>query len=285
VLKTQIAATSTWVAAPANPSRQWYIFTGWDPALGANGYYVTASPGDRVITAQYRVNTYTVKFVDWDGSPIDEQIVDYGGAAASPDVDMTRDHYTFIGWDAEFDYVVEDITVTALYEPFAYIVIYIANGGSFPSTGEYECSGASYWDGEIYYPENPVRDGYMFRGWYTRDNVEVEQGMTYCELVEGNAAAVSESAWAMWEEIVLTNLSTSVKGFVGIAKKPDYNNVWTLSFEVAETYSNGEAKVVVYSVDIQANNANVNGVYDLGGYTLIYDIKGNGSNIKDLRII
>jgi len=29
----------------------------------------------------------------------------------------------------------------------------------------------------------------------------------------------------------------------------------------------------------------VDGSYDFGAYTLIYDIKGNGSNIKEFRVV
>ena len=223
VLKSQIAVGGTWVAAPAAPSRQFYVFTGWDTALGTNGYYVTASPGDRVIKA--------------------------------------------------------------LYEPFGYMVTYFANGGSFASTGEETMSGSSYWYNEILYPEDPVRDGYIFIGWFTQNDIEVARGTTYCELVDGDSDLLSESIWAKWEEIVLVNLTTSKDGFISIEKKPGSNKQWMLSFEVTETYSNGESRVVVYSIEIESNNANVSGSYYLGDYTLLYDIKGNGSNIKELEII
>jgi len=45
------------------------------------------------------------------------------------------------------------------------------------------------------------------------------------------------------------------------------------------------------AVNLSGNNANLDGKYKfagdhvLAGYTLVYDIKGNGSNIKDFRLI
>jgi hypothetical protein len=85
--------------------------------------------------------------------------------------------------------------------------------------------------------------------------------------------------------VVLESVSSNTGDFISIAETLKNSGVWTLTFTVTEVYSNGETKVVPYAVHINANNANVAGSYDLGAYTLIYDIKGNGSNIKDFRII
>ena len=57
-----------------------------------------------------------------------------------------------------------------------------------------------------------------------------------------------------------------------------------MTFTVTETWSNGETSVEPYAITINAKNANVEGSYDLGAYTLIYDIKGNGGNVKEFRI-
>ena len=49
------------------------------------------------------------------------------------------------------------------------------------------------------------------------------------------------------------------------------------------TWSNGEVIVITHTIHITSNNADVDGRYNLGAYTLIYDIKRNDSNIKTLR--
>ena len=59
--------------------------------------------------------TYTVTFVDWDGTVLSTQTVVEGEAASAP-ADPEREGYTFIGWDTEFTHVYSDLTVTALYE-------------------------------------------------------------------------------------------------------------------------------------------------------------------------
>jgi len=68
------------------------------------------------------------------------------------------------------------------------------------------------------------------------------------------------------------------------------SRIWTLTFNVVKTYSNGLSEVVTYSINLNGNNANQDGRFrfgaghDLEGYTLIYDIKGNGSNIKTFEL-
>ena len=64
-----------------------------------------------------------------------------------------------------------------------------------------------------------------------------------------------------------------------------------LTFKVTVTYANGEKEVKTYSISLNGNNANQDGKYtfdkdhDLAGYTLVYELKGNGSNIKEFKLI
>jgi len=63
-----------------------------------------------------------------------------------------------------------------------------------------------------------------------------------------------------------------------------------LTFQVTLKYSDGSSSVATYSIKLNGNNNNLDGTYkfaaghDLAGYTLTYDIKGNGSNIKAFSI-
>jgi len=82
------------------------------------------------------------------------------------------------------------------------------------------------------------------------------------------------------EVIVLTGAETNAASFISIIETSKNSRVWVLSFTVTEIFSDGSKVVVPYEIKISANNANVDGKYNLGDYTLHYDIKGNGSNIK-----
>ena len=46
---------------------------------------------------------------------LDEQQVEYGKAAQAP-ADPTREGYTFKGWDREFNNIIADMIVTAVFE-------------------------------------------------------------------------------------------------------------------------------------------------------------------------
>ena len=59
------------------------------------------------------VQQFTVTFLDWDGSVIEEQPVDVFQAANAPT--PSRQGYVFIGWNNDFSRVEADITAVALY--------------------------------------------------------------------------------------------------------------------------------------------------------------------------
>lgn len=63
----------------------------------------------------FEVATYTVTFVDWDGTVLGTETVIDEGTVTAP-ADPTRDGYRFIGWDTALDNITADTTVTALYE-------------------------------------------------------------------------------------------------------------------------------------------------------------------------
>lgn len=95
---------------PAAPSREGYTFQSWS----SDGKKVT---GDAVITAEYRINSYNVKFVDDQDQIIGNvQKVEYGSSAAAPTDLPEKKGYVFAGWSTD-DYknVKESMTVKAVY--------------------------------------------------------------------------------------------------------------------------------------------------------------------------
>ena len=83
----------TTIKAPAAPTKTGYTFMGWNPALPA-----TMPAGDMTLTAQWRINRYTVTFDTDGGSEVDAQTVAYGEKAKTP-ADPTKTGYTFAGWE------------------------------------------------------------------------------------------------------------------------------------------------------------------------------------------
>jgi uncharacterized repeat protein (TIGR02543 family) len=98
--------------APTEPFRWGYTFIGWDTEFDVVTDHL-------IVTALYKINTYTVTFVDHDGAELSLQVVEHDGAATAPTEPMRPD-YTFTGWDTDFSWVTENLTVTAQYEINAY---------------------------------------------------------------------------------------------------------------------------------------------------------------------
>ena len=132
---------------------------------------------------------------------------------------------------------------------------------------------------------DPARSGYTFNGWFTDVNCT--------NLFDFNTPVMSDlTLYAGWS--LNTNPGSTIVGvsnarFVSIIETSKNSRVWMLTFDVTVKYSNGSS-VQRYTIALGGNNANLSGKYtfgaghDLAGYTLTYDVKGNGSNIKAFSI-
>ncbi|MBP3412135.1 MAG: InlB B-repeat-containing protein [Oscillospiraceae bacterium] len=70
----------------------------------------------------------TVVFIDWDGTLLSKQFVEYGQGAVTPAA-PERDGHTFYKWDKDYSKVTEDLTVTALYNKNRYKVTFLNSSG------------------------------------------------------------------------------------------------------------------------------------------------------------
>ncbi len=68
---------------------------------------------------------YTVDFCDYDGTVLSTQLVKEGESAIIPEEIPQRDGYTFAGWDCSNRGIYEDMSITAIYVPKVYTVLYI----------------------------------------------------------------------------------------------------------------------------------------------------------------
>ena len=102
----------TAITAPANPTREGYTFIGWDKAIPA-----TMPAENMTITANWKVNQYTITFDTAGGSEIAPITQDYDTAITAP-ANPTREGYTFIGWDKEIPATMpaENITLKAKWK-------------------------------------------------------------------------------------------------------------------------------------------------------------------------
>ena len=102
----------TVITAPEAPTREGYTFIGWDKEIP------TTMPAENMtVTAQWKINRYTITFDTNGGSEIAPITQDYGTAITAP-ADPTREGYTFIGWDTEIPTTMpaENITLKARWK-------------------------------------------------------------------------------------------------------------------------------------------------------------------------
>ena len=90
-----------------------YEFDKWEnysPTLGLNVI------SDTTVTAIFKAQMFTVRFLDWDQTSLKQESVAYG-SSATPPADPTREGYTFTGWGTdEWQNVKRELKVYATYK-------------------------------------------------------------------------------------------------------------------------------------------------------------------------
>lgn len=95
---------------PEIPTREGYTFIGWDKSL-------TSIKSDCTIKAQYKINTYTVKFFDSNGNVIKTEKVTYNQSATAPTDVNAPTGYSFLGWSTdEYLTVKSDLNIYGIYD-------------------------------------------------------------------------------------------------------------------------------------------------------------------------
>ena len=140
-----------------------HTFKGWYDNENLTGSPVTAiggaETGNKEYWAKWEINQYTVTVKPENGKADIIITQDYGTPITAPT--LTREGYTFKGWDKEIPETMpaENITVKAQWEINQYTITFDTNGGSeiAPITQDYGT--------EITAPDNPTRKGYTFKDW------------------------------------------------------------------------------------------------------------------------
>lgn len=92
-----------------DPVKEGYTFTGWTPAITA------VVDKDQVYTANFKINQYTIRFVDEDGTELKVQTVNHGVKPTVPANKPTKDGYSFSAWNPGIVAATGDATYTATY--------------------------------------------------------------------------------------------------------------------------------------------------------------------------
>ena len=145
----------TEITVPADPTKEGFIFKGWNPAIPE-----TMPAENMTIKATWTVDEFTLTF-DTDGGSAVEPITAAYGAAITAPADPTREGYTFKGWSPAIPETMpaENMTVKATWEINQYTITFNTDGGSAVAsiTADY---GAA-----ITAPAAPTKTGYTFKAW------------------------------------------------------------------------------------------------------------------------
>ncbi len=151
VLKIEQVESGSNATAPTVPIREGYTFDSWDTVF-------TGVTSDLTVNATFIINTYTVQFLDHDGSVLDTMTVNHGNGATPP-VNPTWVDHVFSGWSVDYNNIVADTDVIAQYDLETFEITFLDYDGSFIETVVTTINTDSS------LPTAPVREGYTFTGW------------------------------------------------------------------------------------------------------------------------
>lgn len=221
VLGYQAVEHGSDVTVPGSPTREGYTFIGWDQEL-------TNITSDMVIQAQYEINTYTVRYLDRDGTVLSIQTVEHGSNAISPE-EPQQEGLIFAGWNDTGEAITGDTDITALYREETYTVTFVDENGEILSTLEYIEKGSS-----ITPPEAPTKEGYTFVGWSSSCE-NITENKTISPLYEINKYTVifkgmNDVAISTFNDVehgssVTAPSAPRVEGYAFICWDKEFNNI------------------------------------------------------------
>ena len=153
-----------------NATRTGYTLTGWFTDGGEKIEPTTKVEfiGTQVLYGQWVINKYTLTFDFDNGEENNESTLDFNEDIDYPD-NFSKTGYTFDKWDKEPKTMpANDITITALWTPNEYTVVFDPTGGDVSPTSKNVTYDSIYKS----LPE-PTKTGYRFDGWFTEDGNEV----------------------------------------------------------------------------------------------------------------
>ena len=136
--------------APTGFEKEGYNFLGWDSE-------VVAATGTATYTAQWAIKTYTITFDATGGLGGEGQTVDHGVVPTPPTV--TKEGYTFDGWDPEVVAATEDAVYSAQWELNSYEITFVFDNGDDDVVVNTNHGALPV------VPTGFTKEGYTFQGW------------------------------------------------------------------------------------------------------------------------
>ena len=258
-----------------------YKFLGWATTPDSNTIeYVEDDPvfvdanGDNDLYAVWQVKTYTVTWVNWDGTVLETDTdVEYNSDPRYDGKNPTRAAdaqytYTFKSWDKPLEKVTKDVTYTAVYEETInkYTIKWVDWDGSEVRTDTEVPYGT-----ELEVPEDPTRAAddqytYTFKGW--TPEVETVTGDAVYTAVYEKTTNKYTVTWKNDDGSVLRTDKNVEYGTM-----PNYGSNPTKAADAQYTYTfkgwTPEVKTVTGDATYKATYTK-----EANTYTLTYDLDG-----------
>ena len=195
-------------------TREGYKFLNWNTAADGTGDSYTDSATvnlteDLTLYAQWQANTYTVTWVDEDGTELetDENVPygttpEYNGETPTKTGDAQYT-YTFTGWDPAVSAVTGDVTYKAIYTQT--VNQYTITWKNWDGT-ELKTEQVAYGEVPAYTGETPTREGdaehtYTFSGW--TPEIQTVTGEAEYTAVFTDTINTYTVTWKNWDGTVL----------------------------------------------------------------------------------
>ena len=258
-----------------------YSFSGWflDEEL-TEEYYISTMPAEDItLYAKWSINQYTIIFDSNKGSLIDSITEDYGKDIFQP-TDPIREGYNFIGWFNDEELTIpytfvtmpaEDITLYAKWNINQYTLSFETNGGNSISeiTQDFESN--------IYSPEDPVRVGYVFNGWYTTQDFTVVY-------IFNLMPAEDITLYAKWSINTYSLQYIDEDGTVLFSEQFNFNSDLSPIISPAEpekegyTFNGWSIELPLY---MPADNVILQATYNINQYSINFETNG-GTSINEI---
>lgn len=157
------------VLNPEEPTKEGYTFKYWSLNDGGEEYSPITVISDMTLYAVFKINTYTVTFMQQDANRLSSVVIDYNSVILSENIPETQKNgYIFKYWSldkqTEFDLntpIKQDKTLYTVYEANKYIISYDNDGEILSETKEVT------YDQKYGSLKEVSKEGYAFDGWYT----------------------------------------------------------------------------------------------------------------------
>ena len=234
-----------------------YELSGWMDDSGAMPTTVT---GNMILTAEYKVKTYTVKFYDYDGQCLSTQEVAYGRQASAPQVSQ-KEGMSFVGWSsADYTCVKSDLE---LYPNYIYLetaempTISVASG-AYDGTFRVKLSAEN--GAEIHYTTDGTVPN-QYSTLYTEE-IPIEKNT----VLQAIACAGNKNSSSVQKAVYLISETEDTEGILKI-KRSTWNLLAgnTEQFEYTLYRSDGQNEVELYSLNEDVVSVDENGKMSANG--------------------